>query len=141
MRTPPWQPLLIQSQFLKPWTAQARDECSPAYAWNITLHIHNLALCRGSSNLISLPSEENVSALLLCSIFFLLSALPTPPLPTLCLQAARSTWLCCTAFAGQLRDTQESLWEAEGVVVRSGSLLLCDLALGSKQLWACVFRT
>lgn len=76
MHTPPWQQLLIKPQFLKPWTAQARDECFPAYVRNITLHIHNLTLCRGSSNLISLPSEENVSALLLCSIFFL----PPPPL-------------------------------------------------------------
>lgn len=58
--------------------APARDECFPAYVWNITLHIHNLTLCRGSSNLISLPSEENVSALLLCSIFFLPLPHPTP---------------------------------------------------------------
>lgn len=79
----PGKRLLIKPQFLKPWTAQARDECFPAYVQNITLHIHNLTLCRGSSNLISLPSEENVSALLLCSIFFL-SPPPRPPcsLPT-----------------------------------------------------------
>lgn len=47
-----------------------RPTMSAAYVQNITLHIHNLTLCRGSSNLISLPSEESVSALLLCSIFF-----------------------------------------------------------------------
>lgn len=53
--------------------------------------------------------------------------LPPPTPLALCLQAARSMWLCCMAFAGQLRDTQESRWEAEYAVP--------DLALRCCVTW------